>query len=32
MLSAATVAALVLLREDGRGRSVDFIELQTAGT
>jgi len=31
LLAAATVAALVLLREDGRGQSVNLIELQTAG-
>ena len=31
LLAAATAAALVLLREDGRGQRVNLIELQTAG-
>jgi EmrB/QacA subfamily drug resistance transporter len=31
LLAAATAAALVLLREDGRGQNVNLIELQTAG-
>ncbi len=31
LMLATVVAALVLLREDGRGRSVNLIELQTAG-
>ena len=31
LLALATVAALVLLREDGRGQRVNLIELQTAG-
>lgn len=32
LLAVATAAALVLLREDGRGHSINLIELQTAGT
>ena len=31
LLAATAAAALVLLREDGRGQSVNLVELQTAG-
>ena len=31
LLAATAVAALVLLREDGRGQSVNLVELQAAG-
>ncbi len=31
LVAASAIAALVLLREDGRGQHVNLIELQTAG-